>query len=40
MRQEGAKECTSMVYEEKEATLFTIPMKEYTTVVLTAPSAP
>ena len=28
---------TPMVYEGKEATSFTIPMKKYTTVVLTAP---
>ena len=28
---------TPMVYEGKEATSFTIPMREYTTVVLTAP---
>jgi len=30
---------TPLVYEEKEATSFTIPMKKYTTVVLTAPEA-
>ena len=30
---------TPMVYEGKEDTSFAIPMKEYTTVVLTAPSA-
>ena len=31
---------TPLVYEGKEATSFTIPMKEYTTVVLTAPTNP